>query len=144
MVKKRLLTALMALMIFAAPCAHVKDSVPVPAVTTAYASSKFDLFDGIKADGGGTWTVGKKVSDSSTTSYVSIYNKYKNILVFLVGIILITVFGSMIFRFYKLSASGGNEMERKKAITGIMITGIVLALLGSFSIIVGIAYHLLG
>lgn len=144
MVRKRFLTVLLVLMLFALPCAHVAGSAPLPAVVAAYASNKFDLFDGVKADGTGTWSVGKKVSDSSTIDYGRVYNKYKDILVFLVGIILITIFGSMIFRFYKLSVSGGNEAERKKAITGIMVTGIVLALLGSFSIIVGIAFHLLG
>ena len=145
MLKKLFSVALLALTLFMPQCVHaVSISAPPPAVVTAYASTMFDLFDGIEADGSGDWSVGKKTSDTKTLNYEKAFTKYQNILQLLVGFILCSVFGSMIFRFYKLSVSGGNEMERKKAITGIMITGIVIALLGSFSIILGIVYHMFG
>lgn len=111
-------------------------SVPV----LAQAGNTFDPFSGIAIDNQGV-NVGQVKTDA--LDYEKVFIKYKNLLIFIVGMITITAFGVMIYRFFRLAAAGSNEQERRKAISGIMVSGTALALMGAASIIIGIAYHAL-
>ncbi len=70
-------------------------------------------------------------------SFTTIITKYKAIAVAIMGILTITMLIFMLIQFTKLGAAGDNEMARKKAIMGILTTGIATALLGGATIIVG-------
>lgn len=85
-----------------------------------------------------------KINDSSTVaqqntdgSFTTIITKYKSIATAIMGILTITMLIFMLIQFTKLGAAGDNEMARKKAIMGILTTGIATALLGGATIIVG-------
>lgn len=69
-------------------------------------------------------------------------NKYK---VFAIGIAAFAA-TSMIFvfimSFMRLGASAGNPNDRKKAITGIMVSGISAALLGGVGILTALLYNI--
>ena len=85
-----------------------------------------------------------KINDSSEVaqqntdgSFTAVITKYKSIAVAIMGILTITMLIFMLIQFTKLGAAGDNEMARKKAIMGILTTGIATALLGGATIIVG-------
>ena len=69
--------------------------------------------------------------------------QYRTIAVAITGILTITMLIFMLIQFTKLGASGDNEMARKKAIMGILTTGIATALLGGATIIVGFFWNVL-
>lgn len=69
-------------------------------------------------------------------------NKYKSIATIVTGFATVTAFLAMIFSMTKLSTAGDNEMERKKAIMGILTSGIGVALLGSATIIIAFFWNL--
>lgn len=98
--------------------------------------SSGSLFDLVSDDG--------KINESSEVatqntdgSFTTIITKYKSIAVAIMGILTITMLIFMLIQFTKLGAAGDNEMARKKAIMGILTTGIATALLGGATIIVG-------
>lgn len=97
-----------------------------------------DFLDGIQYNNeGGSLDV--TVSEEGT-DFNGIMNRYKNIIMAFTGILTITCFGAMILQITKLAASGDNEQARRKAIMGILTTGIGVALLGSATIVIGFFY----
>lgn len=95
-----------------------------------------DLLDGVTIDGGDLET-GTLESD---TDFNGILGRYKNIIVAITGFLTVTMFAMMIFMFTKLGVAGDNEMARRKAIGGILTTGIATALLGGATIVIGFFY----
>lgn len=99
-----------------------------------------DFLDGIQynndSDGG---SLEVTISEEGT-DFNGIMNRYKNIIMAFTGILTITCFGAMILQITKLAASGDNEQARRKAIMGILTTGIGVALLGSATIVIGFFY----
>ena len=103
---------------------------------TGGGSTGSGIFDLVGDDG--------SINDSSDVaqqntdgSFTTIITKYKSIAVAIMGILTITMLIFMLIQFTKLDAAGDNEMARKKAIMGILTTGIATALLGGATIIVG-------
>ena len=103
---------------------------------TGGGSTDSGIFDLVGDDG--------SINDSSDVaqqntdgSFTTIITKYKSIAVAIMGILTITMLIFMLIQFTKLGAAGDNEMARKKAIMGILTTGIATALLGGATIIVG-------
>jgi len=103
---------------------------------TGGGSTGSGIFDLVGDDG--------SINDSSDVaqqntdgSFTTIITKYKSIAVAIMGILTITMLIFMLIQFTKLGAAGDNEMARKKAIMGILTTGIATALLGGATIIVG-------
>lgn len=70
-------------------------------------------------------------------------NKYKGIATVVTGFATVTAFLGMIFSMSKLAAAGDNEQARKKAIMGILTSGIGVAFLGSATIIIGFFWNFL-
>lgn len=94
------------------------------------------LFDLVSDDG--QINSGSEVARQNTDgSFTTIITKYKSIAVAIMGILTITMLIFMLIQFTKLGAAGDNEIARKKAIMGILTTGIATALLGGATIIVG-------
>lgn len=69
-----------------------------------------------------------------------VIERYKTIITFFSAIGAITMVGIFIYTFIKMGATAGNPMERQKCITGLIITGIATALLGSTALFVGLFY----
>lgn len=72
-----------------------------------------------------------------STNYTSISDQIKEVLQWTTGILALIMFFFLIWQFMKLGASGDNEQARKKAIQGILTSGIALSLFGGSSIIIG-------
>ena len=72
-----------------------------------------------------------------------VVSKYQSIASVITGLLTVTMFIFMLIQFTKLGAAGDNESARKKAITGIMTTGIATALLGGATIIIGFFWNFL-
>lgn len=101
------------------------------------------FLDGIsysKGGSGGSSSLQVKVGDGQDTDFNGLMTRYKNIILAFTGILTITCFGAMILQITKLAASGDNEQARRKAIMGILTTGIGVALLGSATIVIGFFY----
>lgn len=70
-------------------------------------------------------------------------NKYKGIATVVTGFATVTAFLGMIFSMSKLATAGDNEQARKKAIMGILTSGIGVAFLGSATVIIGFFWNFL-
>lgn len=79
--------------------------------------------------------------NSQDDAFQHIIKKYKTIIVFFSGMGAITMVGIFIYTFIKLGATAGNPMERQKCISGLIVTGIATALLGSTALFVGMFYN---
>lgn len=77
---------------------------------------------------------------SEKADFADISNRYKNIIMAVTGFLTLTCFAAMILQITKLAASGDNEQARRKAIMGILTTGVGVALLGSATIVIGFFY----
>lgn len=136
--KTRIMSFLMAFMLFfgmavqSAPLAYAKGTTTTTTTPKTAASSIFDIVgdDGAIADNDITGA-------NSEGSFQIVISKYKSIAVALMGVLTITMLIFMLIQFTKLGAAGDNEMARKKAIMGILTTGIATALLGGSTIVVG-------
>lgn len=96
-------------------------------------NSIFDLV----SDNGSINTGSEVATQNTDGGFTTIITKYKSIAVAIMGVLTITMLIFMLIQFTKLGAAGDNEMARKKAIMGILTTGIATALLGGATIIVG-------
>ena len=74
-------------------------------------------------------------------AFTHVIDKYKILITFFAAIGAITMVGIFIYTFIKLGTSSGNPMERQKCITGLIVTGIATALLGSTALFVGLFYN---
>lgn len=110
--------------------------------TDTTSSSGTNIFDVIGDDGqvvnnGG----GFNTDEDSGQSITTIITKYKTIATAIMGILTITMLIFMLIQFTKLGAAGDNEMQRKRAIMGILTTGIATALLGGATVVVGFFWN---
>lgn len=96
------------------------------------------IFDVVGDDG----SVGQ-VGDGTSQGFTTVMTQYRTIAVAITGILTITMLIFMLIQFTKLGASGDNEMARKKAIMGILTTGIATALLGGATIVIGFFWNVL-
>lgn len=81
-------------------------------------------------------------TDTPTDLVTGPLDKYKSIAVIITGFLTVTAFLSMIFCITKLSTAGDNEMARKKALMGILTSGIGIALLGSVTLVIGFFWNI--
>lgn len=77
---------------------------------------------------------------AASTNFDKSYNELaklvRQITSFMVGVSIISGFGTIIFHLMRLGASGGNSQARAKVLQDMFTTIICLALLGSFNMIV--------
>ena len=132
--KSRMSAFLMAfLMVFAMSSMSI-----MPAFAANASGGTGSIFDIVGDDG----KVGE-VSGGGEGGFTVVITQYRTIAVAITGILTITMLIFMLIQFTKLGASGDNEMARKKAIMGILTTGIATALLGGATIIVGFFWNVL-
>ncbi len=97
----------------------------------------------LDSDDSESWTLslgdGKsKNSEISDEQFSKVSSKYRGYLNIGLGVLAVTTFLIMIFQFVKLGYAGSNPAERKKAITGILFSGIATALFGGLAVVVSI------
>ena len=117
----------------------VADAAPGDKATSA-TTSVFD--DYVQVGESGKVTVADG-SDGEALQLGGVVSKYKSVAVVITSILTITMFIFMLVQFTKLGASGDNDSARKKAIAGILTTGIATALFGGASIIIGFFWNFL-
>lgn len=78
--------------------------------------------------------------NTQNDAFEHIIEQYKTIISFFSAIAAVTMVGIFIYLFTKLGMTAGNPMERQKCITGLIISGVAAALLGSISLFVGLFY----
>lgn len=96
------------------------------------------MFDGLFDSHGNIVT-----TDEMRDPWTGIVTKYKGVITGVLGILTMTMVVFMIIQITKLGAAGDNESSRRKAIMGIITTGIATALLGASTIIVGFFWNML-
>ena len=77
---------------------------------------------------------------NDTEAKATVIQKYKGIITFVSGIITVTMVAVFIIQFLKLGMMPSNPRERKEIITGLLISGVSAALLGSITLFVGVFY----
>ena len=100
------------------------------------------IFDIVNGEGRHTSGAGGITDDDGSQSIELVITKYKTIATAIMGVLTITMLIFMLIQFTKLGAAGDNEIGRKKAIMGILTTGIATALLGGATIVVGFFWNL--
>lgn len=126
--KGRLVAALMLMVVL---CAAVGLLTPVE----AYANGIFDMVTdtgAVNATAGGV-----AAADNTADSIATVMTKGKTIGTGFTGIATLLMLVFTILQIVKLGASGDNEMNRKRAIMGILTTGVATALLGGITVFVG-------
>lgn len=76
-------------------------------------------------------------------SAATLISKYKTIATAISGVLTITMLIFLLIQISKLGAAGDNDMARKKAIMGILTTGLATALFGGVTIVVGFFWNIL-
>lgn len=86
---------------------------------------------------------GKDDDEGLTKSLSGQYSRYKRVVVFVFGIATLTLVGCFMIFLLGLSAtSGTNVMARSNAIKRLILCAIGTAIMGSFTLIFGIAFNI--
>ena len=109
-----------------------------PSVTTAYA---VDFWSSMDVTDEGVFDPGVANDHSSKADYNTIFDNYRGLISLFLGILTATSFGYMVFAISKLSMAGDNEQARRKAIIGILTSGVGLMLMGGATLVVGVFWN---
>lgn len=110
----------------------------VPLAPTVAQADVFDDF--VSVDASGKVTAG---GNTKAPNMGGLVKQYKTIATVITSILTITMLIFMLIQFTKLGAAGDNEIARKKAIAGILTTGIATALLGGATIVIGFFWNVI-
>lgn len=116
----------------------------VPVVVEAKAAEGDDIndiFDIVSKDEHGNITV--SVDKDADANLGGLVDKGKVLAQVILGLATLASIVFLIINIAKMSAAGSNEANRKKAQTGILWSGIALALFGGLSFVVGFFWNLL-
>lgn len=91
----------------------------------------------------GSLNMGGLVNADKDKFFNTVLSEYKGIVVFISGIGTISMILFFILNFINLGKSQGNPQERQKAISGLIISGIASAGLGSVTMIVALFFNAL-
>ena len=109
----------------------------------ANATLNTEVNDGkIESSNGVVSLYGPKNITNSTQAKGHVIVKYKAIITFVGGIATVTMVAIFIIQFLKLGVVTTNPRDRKEVLTGLLISGISAALLGSITFYVGVFYGL--
>lgn len=141
--RRVVLSALLAFALLAGAGANPMFAVLAHAAAPGGASGAGSIFDAVGDDGSITDGGGFNVGDTMDGSIAQLITRYRAIAVAITGVLTITMFIFMLFQFAKLGGAGDNEMARKKAVMGILTTGVAVALLGGSTIVIGFFWNML-
>lgn len=88
-------------------------------------------------------TVGDGSAVDSETAYTNLFTNYKAVAQAITGICVITSMILFLYQITKLGAAGDNQRGRKSAITGILVTGSVLAIFGGLEVVVSLFWNIM-
>lgn len=100
-----------------------------------------DIFNIVDKDKNGNITV--SVDKDADANLGGLVDKSKVLAQVILGLATVASIVFLIINIAKMSAAGANEANRKKAQTGILWSGIALALFGGLSFVVGFFWNLL-
>ena len=107
----------------------------------AYATNSNQIPE-ISVDGG-TLNTGSVESTEKGKVFNKILTEYRGVVTFISGIGLVSMIMFFIFNLIALGNSKGNPQERQKAITGLIVSGIATAGLGSVKLITTLFYNMI-
>ena len=97
----------------------------------------------ITVDDGKVTLKGPSNISNQSDAMAQVITKYKDVILFVSGILAATSVVIFIVYFLKLGTISSNPRDRKEALTGLLISGVSAALMGSVTLIVGLFYGLL-
>lgn len=97
----------------------------------------------IRFDNNGKVSGTIKDLDDKKTTLNNLLSEYRTVIAFLSGIGSLSMIMFFIMNFIALGNSKGNPQARQKAITGLIVSGIATAGLGSVTVITGLFYNML-
>ena len=97
----------------------------------------------ITVDDGKVTLKGPSNISNQSDAMAQVITKYKDVILFVSGILAATSVVVFIVYFLKLGTISSNPRDRKEALTGLLISGVSAALMGSVTLIVGLFYGLL-
>lgn len=111
--------------------------------------AKADVFDDFvveknDANGDKTISLGTPAEDDDAIEVGDLVGKAKGLAQVALGVCAVLAIVSLIFNIAKMAMSSTNEANRKKAQTGILYSGIALALFGSLTAVTGFFWGFLG
>ena len=92
---------------------------------------------------GGNLNMGDLANANKDDFFNTVLSEYRGIVMFISGIGTISMILFFILNFINLGKSQGNPQERQKAISGLIISGIASAGLGSVTMIVALFFNAL-
>jgi len=95
--------------------------------------------DGVKYDG----DLSAKKSKDTDNAWTHLFEKYKGFIVGVGGILTLTMLLLFIKNFMHLGVTSGNPQARQQVLTGLIITGLATAGLGSVTTFVALFYYIL-
>lgn len=103
-------------------------------------TAKADIFDTVVDDTGDL----KTVADDDSFKPGNLVSKAKGIAQIVLGIATVVALGSLIVNIAKMATSAGNDVNRKKAQSAILWSGIALAGFGGLTAVVSFFWNFLG
>lgn len=95
-----------------------------------------DIWSDMEISDDGSFNPGKANDPNSDANFGEMTNKYKGVVQFIIGLLLISSFFGMITQITKLALAGDNEMARKNAMKGIFVCGAGIFFMGAAELIV--------
>lgn len=111
-------------------------------VVPAFAASS-PFLDFNYGDDGVNISVGGEGIGSGDSAYENLFTNYKAIAQVITGICIITSLICFLYQITRLGAAGDNDRARKSAITGILVSGLVLTAFGGLEIVVSVFWNAL-
>lgn len=83
---------------------------------------------------GNTMTDEQQVESTIIASINDIFLRYKEVIVGIFGIVIITLVIFLILNIIKLGGTAGNPISRRNAIISLLLCAVAIAIMGSFSV----------
>ena len=141
--RSRIFCALMAFALMFAFSGTMLHSVGIELQMPGTIVTRADIFDEIVDENGNIKLNENATEEQQKQTLAKVVSQYRTIASVITGILAVTMFIFMLVQFAKLGAAGDNEQGRKRAIAGILTTGIATALLGGASVVIGFFWNIL-
>ena len=103
-----------------------------------------DLNDlSVTMDGNGKMTTSFDGQSDSTKTWNTIFKKYRIAIVGIAGVLTLTFIVLFLINFFKVGAASDNPVERRKALIGVLWTGLAAAGSGSVTLICALFWNAL-
>ena len=107
-------------------------------------ATNYNKVPNVQINSDGSLNTGGLESSDKGKALNKILYEYRGVVTFISGIGMISMIMFFIFNLVALGNSKGNPQERQKAITGLIVSGIATAGLGSVTLITSLFYNLMG